>query len=229
MAEQTLLNTPGDLADRLMAAMETAREFGGDGRCSCPSGPDADSCGAPPANFEKSAHVGFFILSRFGDQDDPQCTANGCADGDYYLNINIAAQPASAPDPVIQMRTEFDNQRTDLLDRPDAVQSTVSFTPVAEGFLLTLELVDHTGQDLGTGVNNVSIVHAPDSASNSQIGPVIDNNDGSYSSVLTVADLVGDDVFLITIEDGTRTVIVPPRLATLGTETFFADGFEQIN
>ena len=34
-AEQAILMTPGDLPDKLMAAMEAARVMGGDGRCSC--------------------------------------------------------------------------------------------------------------------------------------------------------------------------------------------------
>ena len=51
MTEQTLINTAGDLAAKMMAAMETARDFGGDGRCSCPGGPNADSCGSPPASI----------------------------------------------------------------------------------------------------------------------------------------------------------------------------------
>lgn len=229
MTEQTLLNTSGDLADRLMAAMETAREFGGDGRCSCPAGPNADSCGSPPASFDKSAHVGFLMLSRFGDEDDAVCNTGGCADGDYYLDINIAAQPAAALDPVIQLRSEFDTQRAALIDRPDAVQSSVTFTPVSEGYLLTLELRDHTGQALIMGVDNVAIVHAADSGGNTSIGAVENNDDGSYSSVLTVNDMSGDDVFLITIEDSERTITVPPNQAILRFETFFRSGFEALN
>ncbi len=229
MTEQTLLNTAGDLSDRLIAAMETARDFGGDGRCSCPGGPSADSCGSPPPSFDKSAHVGFFVLSRFGDTDDPVCNSNGCADGDYYLNINIADQPAAADDPVNQMRDQFDVIRSGLLNRPDAVQSVVEFVPVNEGYLLSLELIDHTGQALLIGVDSVTIDHAPNSANSTSIGPVQDNGDGSYNSLLSIENANGDDVFLITIQDMTRTVIIPPRLATLRLESFFQNGFESNN
>ncbi len=226
MAEQTLLNTAGDLSDRLMAAMETARDFGGDGRCSCPGGPDADSCGSPPPAFDKSAHVGFFALSRFGDPDDPACDANGCADGDYYLNINIADQPAAADDPVNQLRDQFDTIRTGLLNRPDAVQSQVEFIEVSEGYLLSLELRDHTGQPLLGSVDDVTIVHAPESSNSTTIGPVQDNGDGSYSALLTLVGGAGDDVFLITIQDMARVLVIPPKTATLRQETFFQSGFE---
>lgn len=229
MTEQTLLNTTGDLSDRLIAAMETARDFGGDGRCSCPGGPSADSCGSPPPSFDKSAHVGFFVMSRFGDTDDPVCNSNGCADGSYYLNINIADQPAAADDPVNQMRDQFDTIRNGLLNRPDAVQSLVEFVPVNEGYLLNLELFDHTGQALLSGVDSVTIVHAPDSANSTNVGPVQDNGDGSYSSLLSIENANGDDVFLIAVQDMTRTVIIPPRLATLRLESFFQNGFESNN
>ncbi len=230
MTEQTLLNTAGDLADKMMASMETARDFGGDGRCSCPGGPDADSCGSPPPPFDKSAHVGFLTLSRFGDVDDTVCDSTGCADGEYYLNINIAAQPAAADDPVNQMREQFDVFRTGLLNRPDAIQSQVSFIEVSEGVLLTLELRDHTGQPLLNGVDNVNIEHAPGSAGNFTIGLVQDNNDGSYSSVLSAtAANNGDDIFLITIQDMARVIVIPPGRATLRIETFFRNGFESLD
>ncbi len=67
-AELSLRNTVGDLPARLMSAMEAARSFGGDGRCSCnPDQPTA--CGSPPAGFAKAADNGFFIISRPGDSD----------------------------------------------------------------------------------------------------------------------------------------------------------------
>ncbi|MCA9299122.1 MAG: DUF1028 domain-containing protein, partial [Phycisphaerales bacterium] len=50
----TAMTTDGDLAERLMAAMETARAYGGDGRCSCAQN-DPEGCGSPPPEFEKSA------------------------------------------------------------------------------------------------------------------------------------------------------------------------------
>ena len=67
-AERTLLSSTGDLGQRVMAAMETARAFGGDGRCSCSYGAPTN-CGSPPPNFDKSAHVAFLIISRIGDEE----------------------------------------------------------------------------------------------------------------------------------------------------------------
>ena len=69
MAVEAIINTPGDLADKLMASMEAARVWGGDGRCSC--APDAPlSCVTiPPPDPFKSAHVGYMLISRAGDSD----------------------------------------------------------------------------------------------------------------------------------------------------------------
>lgn len=69
-AVDAMISTPGDLAEKLMAGMEAAQVFGGDGRCSCLTGP-ADSCGSPPAGFDpltdKSADIGYMLIARAGD------------------------------------------------------------------------------------------------------------------------------------------------------------------
>lgn len=66
LAVDAIVNTPGDLAEKLMAGMEAARSMGGDGRCSC-SQSKPDSCGSPPPNFEKSAHIAYMLIGRRGD------------------------------------------------------------------------------------------------------------------------------------------------------------------
>jgi len=67
-AVQAAINTPGDLPERLMASMEAARAFGGDGRCSC-SPENPPGCGSPPPGFVKSAHVAYMLIARAGDED----------------------------------------------------------------------------------------------------------------------------------------------------------------
>lgn len=66
-AVEAILSTPGDVAAKVMAGMEAARLMGGDGRCSCNSGPTG--CGSPPASFTKSAHIAYMLISRPGDAD----------------------------------------------------------------------------------------------------------------------------------------------------------------
>ena len=69
MAEQAIIGTPGDLAEKLMAGMEAAYAFGGDGRCSC-SNTDPTGCGAPPVDgFVRSADVGYMLVGRLGDRE----------------------------------------------------------------------------------------------------------------------------------------------------------------
>ncbi len=66
MAVAAIVNTPGDIAAKLMAGMEAARSMGGDGRCSCLTG-TPPSCGSPPPSFTKSAHIAYMLIAREGD------------------------------------------------------------------------------------------------------------------------------------------------------------------
>ncbi|MEQ8845964.1 MAG: DUF1028 domain-containing protein [Phycisphaerales bacterium] len=66
-AVQAIIDTPGDLAEKLMAGMEAAQAIGGDARCSCP--PLPIPCGTPPAGFLKSADIGYMMIARTGDVD----------------------------------------------------------------------------------------------------------------------------------------------------------------
>ena len=108
-----------------MAAHVAARDTGGDGRCSCATNPP-DSCGCPPPGFTKSGHIGCIAVARIDDSDDPNCNAGGCADGDYFLTINVPFQQPTSPDPVDQMLDEFVLWRMALEGRPDAIQSTAT-------------------------------------------------------------------------------------------------------
>ena len=168
-------------------------------------------------------------MSRFGDTDDPACTAAGCADGDYFMAFNIAFQQASNPDPVYQLQALFDDARLDLLGRPDAIASSISFTrvdPIGGGWLLRVELKDWQGTLLGHGVQSFTVEHAPESDQVTTIGDIVDLGDGSYEVTLTETGELGVDVFRITADDGIRPVVLPPRRATLELLPLFSDGFE---
>ncbi len=231
LAEDALVNTPGDLPAKVIAAMEAARSMGGDGRCSCNPN-DPTGCGSPPPNFDKAAHQGFMVVSRFGDTDDFACNSAGCADGDYFMDFNIAFQVVSDPDPVFQLQALFDAARQDLIWRPDAIASTVSFTDVGDpggDWLLRVELNDWRGTLLGQSVLNFSAEHALDSDQVTTIGSIVDVGDGSYEVSLTETGQPGVDVFQITADDGIRPVVLPPRRATLVFFNVFSDGFESGN
>jgi hypothetical protein len=98
-AVQAAIATPGDLPQRLMASMEAARAYGGDGRCSC-SVDNPTACGSPPPSFAKSAHVAYMLIARAGDEDgtigsyrvqaNPSWVAAGDVNGDGRPELAVA-------------------------------------------------------------------------------------------------------------------------------------------
>jgi hypothetical protein len=126
-AKAALLETDGDLATRVIAAMLAARDMGGDGRCSC-SFTQPTRCGSPPDHFEKAAHVGYFVISRIGDTDGDCNKDVGCVNGNYYLDINVILGSGD-PDPVYVMAKEVEEWRTALIGRPDHVLSRAKIDP----------------------------------------------------------------------------------------------------
>lgn len=89
-ALSAIQNTTGDLAEKLMAGMEAARDLGGDGRCSCSAG-NPTGCGDPPPSFTKSSHIAYMLVARDGDTE-------GCAPT-YRLqarSANVLAAPSNA-------------------------------------------------------------------------------------------------------------------------------------
>jgi hypothetical protein len=213
--EAAMLATEGDMAAILMAGMEAARDTGGDGRCSCsPSQPT--SCGCPPDDFTKSGHIGCMIVARVGDTDDPNCSSSGCADGNYFLNINVPFQQSNRPDPVNQLRDLFDTWRSALDGRPDAIQSVVTFgdpflpaDPNA-GTAMLIELLDWQGQPITASIDSITVDHAPGSDGISTIGDITDLGGGMYTVELTSGPEVGLDRFRITVDDGIRNVTLAP-------------------
>lgn len=213
--EQAILNTEGDIPARLMAGMQAAQQTGGDGRCSC-STYDPTACGCPPGSFSKSGHIGAMVVARFGDTDDPVCSASGCADGDYFMKLNVAYQSSGAPDPVLQLQALFDAWRTALIGRPDAMQSTVTIVPehlppdgVSTAEML-VQLRDWQSAPLESGVATVSVSHAADSDGISGIGPVLDLGGGVFSVTLMAGHRSGIDRFLVEADDGVRSVLLAP-------------------
>jgi hypothetical protein len=213
-AEAALLETEGDLATRVLAAMLAARDMGGDGRCSC-SFSQPTRCGSPPDNFQKSAHVGYFVLSRIGDTDGDCNKALGCVNGDYYLDINVVLG-GSAPDPVFVMAKQVEEWRAALQGRPDHILSETSIVPAelpADGVsdaTLTIRLRDVEGDPIKHGGAEVIVTHDDSSAHSSTIGPVTDHGDGTYSCSLIAGKQPGTDVFRVLVLDGIRPVTLYP-------------------
>ena len=202
-AERAIRETPGALPEKIMAAMEAARDMGGDGRCSCDF-MRPDSCGSPPADgFDRTAWVTFMIVTRAGDTDGGKCVrGDTCAGGDYYLSINIHNMGRR---PIIErLRRHFDSWRADLVGKTDAVESIATLSSdhvlAGAGTPITLHLSVLDWQQLpATDITAVTVEHDDDSAGISTIGPVEDLGGGTYRVVITPGQTPGVDRFRVTM------------------------------
>jgi len=206
-AEAALLATPGDLSQKLLAAMQAAREKGGDGRCSCELG-DPTGCGAPPDQFEKSAHVGFLLVTRVGDEVPPCREGRDCAEGSFYLRLNIRGADAAEndPDPVDQLTQRYAQWRAQRVDHPDGVLSVVDAVDAlpADGRTrrdVIVQLVDLEGNRLTHGGHKVQVNSVEGRRLHLALGPVADLGDGRYRFTLSATHLVGTDRLAIRAED----------------------------
>ncbi len=201
--EAAFRSASGDLGQRVMAAMERAREFGGDGRCSCLMG-GPDDCGAPPPGFVKSAHSACMLLARIGDIDGVCGQPTGCANGDYTLRL-IVRGANQHPDPIITLRSLYDTWRADRAGRPDGILSQVDGVDSlpADGETertFTIRLVDVEGVPLAHGGAALTVLPEGGS-SHANLGPVVDHGDGSYSFALRAGTTSGLDRLVITAAD----------------------------
>ncbi len=223
-AEAAILSPGGDLPAKLMRAMLASRNQGGDGRCSCsPFNPEG--CGSPPADFDKSADVGYMVVARLGDQDG-NCNANaGCASGDYYMDLNVAFASSNDPDPVFTLRNQFSAWRAGLVERPDHHRSRailLDLTLPPDGNSSTTMILvarDFRGTRITEGGANVSVSVNAQSTATATVGAVVDNGNGIYLVPVTADNSAGQVLFDVTIDDGVRPVQLSPR-PTLTLESF---------
>lgn len=104
-AVRAFQNAKGDLADRVMAAMEAADAKGGDRRCTCESKPD------PPAPCDgKTAHVAYLVVANKDDK-----MGEGLNDGRYFLELDVTDKNIQANEndnPVKTLRLRYDRWKT---------------------------------------------------------------------------------------------------------------------
>lgn len=203
LAEQALLNTPGTLADKVVAAMVAAGDMGGDGRCSC--GPDADGCGAPPPSFTKSAHQAVVVLARPGDEDGV-CNGNlGCVNGDYYLFLHEPGFAAD-PDPVLRLAQSYASWRAGQVGMADHYESRVQadrFVLPADGesyARVRVRLVDLDGTPLAVGGDELTFRRLRGGQLRVRPKDVVDNGDGSYEFKLAATLKTGRDHWAVVVE-----------------------------
>lgn len=225
-AEAAFRGAKGDMGQRMMAAMVAARELGGDGRCSCDANAPT-SCGVPPPNFRKSAHVGVMIVARVGDRNG-NCTSNrGCATGEYYLNLNIRGGVAT-PDPVETLGKRYDSWRRHLGGRPDGITSRVLSNKAlpADGRTertVVLELRDVEDARLARGGAMIDLVPL-ETGGQVQLGPVADLGAGRYAFTVRSGTQAGVERFSVRVTDVlptdpndvvTATLYPPLEIATV--------------
>jgi hypothetical protein len=214
--EDAILATEGDFAAKMMAGMEAARDAGGDGRCSCSPG-QPTMCGCPPITFDKSGHIGGMIVARSGDVDDDACEASGCADGDYYMRLNVSFADEEDPDPVDELRVKYDHWEQMVEGRPDAVRSSVDFCPPVippNGVAMTtmtVTLVDRDGLPVKTPLDAFTVDHGAGSAGHSTVGPIVDQGGGVYDVTITAGTAAGVDRFVVVADNGERAVTLMPE------------------
>jgi uncharacterized Ntn-hydrolase superfamily protein len=94
----------GDLADRVMAAMEAADAKGGDKRCSCDTAPKVD---APCEG--KTAHVAYILAAKPDDVDGASYN-----DGEYWMYVSVTdrdIKPQENANPVKTLRMRYERVR----------------------------------------------------------------------------------------------------------------------
>lgn len=210
-ARHAVLNTDGDLATKLMAAMLVARTAGGDGRCSC-NLYDPDACGAPPPYFTKAAHVGFMIVARVGDEDG-DCSPLGCANGKYFLDLEVGGYQGSNEDPVLQLLKQFLVWQNARKGKPDHLTSTVEVKPavLATGGTghLFVRLKDDSGTAIRHGGHKVTATRV-DGDDLFTIGNAVDLQNGTYEIPLAAFGEPGKAAVRVTVEQGGETVTLFP-------------------
>lgn len=215
-AEQAILNTPGTIGDKLMAAMQAARGMGGDGRCSC-SATAPTACGSPPPTFAKSAHIGLMIVSRPSDVDAPCDGTYGCGAGTYWMDLNVANQPATAPDPILTLQTMYTTWKQNQIGRPDHFQSTVSLSGTTlrsngvDTITGTVVLRDAQGNLLGNTLPVTVGLRLGSTVTGITFGPVTPQPNGSYTFTMQGNLDAGQAILDVAVTDAFGRVGIWPQ------------------
>jgi uncharacterized Ntn-hydrolase superfamily protein len=177
----TFLNTPGPLADRLMATLQAAKILGADTRC---------------AARGTSSQSGFVKVVRIGDGGTP------------YLQIVVPDTPVGK-DPIDSLQTMFNNWKTAKLNIVDPFLSQITVEPdtlPANGTsqaVITILPKNNSDTLLASGKQIVLSNTGAGSLSS-----VTDLGDGTYEVTITVPIVVGVDTISAVVISGTDTVSV---------------------
>jgi uncharacterized Ntn-hydrolase superfamily protein len=177
----TYLNTPGPLADRLMATLQAAKIIGADTRC---------------AQYGKSSISGFVKVVRIGDGSNP------------YLQIVVPNTP-TGKDPIDSLQTLFNNWKESLFTVVDPFLSEIAVEPdtlpangTSQG-VITISPKNNSDTLLASGQQVVLSNTGAGSLSS-----VIDLGDGTYEANITAPIAIGTDTISANVISGSDTLSI---------------------
>lgn len=152
-----------------------------------------------------------------GDNDHGRfAELEGTGAGDFFLQLNVAGAVRPDPDPVFQLREQFDAWRADMIGVVDAVQSSAQLNTFAlpagssQVATLTIQLRDWQ-LDAVTGPVNLRIHTTDDSDGVGTISDITDLGGGVYRATITPGAVPGSDTLDIVADAGDRTVLLTPK------------------
>jgi len=113
-AERAFLHTTGSLTDRVMAALETADQYGGDSRCICPPLPTDASKPAIPCEG-RTSYIAYILMSEKTDTN-----GDSHNNGKYAMYLTVNQPEQGGPNaikagenlnPVKTLRMRYDRWR----------------------------------------------------------------------------------------------------------------------
>jgi uncharacterized Ntn-hydrolase superfamily protein len=177
----TFLNTPGPLADRLMATLQAAKILGADTRC---------------AARGTSSQSGFVKVVRIGDGGIP------------YLQIVVPDTPVGK-DPIDSLQTMFNNWKIAKFNTVDPFLSQIEVSPdtlpangTSQG-VITIITKNNSDTLLASGKQ---IILSNTGAGN--LSSVTDLGDGTYEATITAPIAVGIDTISAVVISGSDTVSI---------------------
>lgn len=217
-AENAFLVTPGDIGQKVMAAMEAARVYGGDGRCSCNDGAPT-YCGCPPDRvWTYSAFTAFFLVARMGDVDGATCDATtGCANGTYYCDLHSISADGG-PEPVLDLEAQFADWRVGMAGIPDHIRTRV--VPFAKripadgatSIPVDVELKDLDGNPVTVSPTTLTVADVSGGTAIATVGTVQELSAGHFSFPLTSTGATGEGRYRLTAHHPSGDVLLWPEV-----------------
>ncbi|HQV32451.1 MAG TPA: DUF1028 domain-containing protein [Calditrichia bacterium] len=180
----TFQNTPGPLADRLMATLEAAKIIGADTRC---------------ASRNTSSQSSFIKVVRIGDGNTP------------YLQEIVPDSPVNV-DPIDLLRIQFDQWKTGLYGTPDPflsqVVADVDSLPAGDSLAATITIIPRNNSD--SLLTNSPIVRVRNSG-DGLVGTVEDLGNGTFQVPLTPPASPGRDTLTVSVVTANDSVVLATR------------------